>query len=93
VGYAPVEKVESAVTEVDKSAAKPADDVEQDTAAVLRAAQGLVLQATMLGEQPRAVINGQALKPGEKVRGFELREIRAGDVVLRMDGIDVRLER
>ncbi|MCC7191404.1 MAG: hypothetical protein IT444_01370 [Phycisphaeraceae bacterium] len=91
-GYARIEKVEATVTQVGKSDPKPADESEQVSVTVLRAAKGLVLQTTMLGENPRAMINGQVLKPGEKIRGFELKQVNSRDVILEMEGIEVRLE-
>lgn len=91
-GYARTGKVETTVTQVEKSDPKPADETEQVSVTVLRAAKGLVLQTTMLGEHPRAMISGQVLKPGEKIRGFELKEVNPRDVILEMEGIEIRLE-
>lgn len=60
--------------------------------AVRRAARGLVLQSTVAGDPPRAVISGQVLQPGERINGLELRQVLPRQVVLESDGVEVRLE-
>ncbi len=74
-----------------KSDEKPTDDRHQDVE-VARAASGLVLQTTILGDQPRAMINGQVLRPGQKIKGFELKKVLPRQVMLEMNGIEVRLK-
>jgi hypothetical protein len=75
-----------------KSEVKPAD-VKPDAASLVRqAASGLALQTTILGDTPRALINGQLLAPGEKIRGFELKKVMPREVILEMNGVELRLE-
>jgi hypothetical protein len=64
-------------------------DVQQQ---VLDARHGLVLQTTILGDRPRAMINGQVMSPGDKIGGFTLRKVLPRGVILEMNGIEVRLE-
>ena len=45
---------------------------------IIRAqARSLTLQSTMLSENPVAIINGQVLRVGEWINGFEVTEITA----------------
>lgn len=71
-----------------KSTPQPADPNQQAQAA----ARGLTLQTTMLGDVPRAMINGQLLKVGESVQGFVLIQIQQRHVILQRDDVQVRLE-
>jgi hypothetical protein len=73
--------------EPDKSGPQVADDNQQTTPT----AKGLVLQTTILGTPPRALINGRLLVPGDRINGFTLRRILRREVVLEMNGIEVRL--
>jgi len=57
-------------------------DVE-DTA---RLAAALRLQSTVLGDEPRAMINGSLVGPGQKVMGFVVKEIMHRQVVVERDG-------
>lgn len=61
-------------------------------AAIRTAAQTLVLNSTLLGPQPRAVINGVLLAPGETIQGFTLKEVRSRQVTVTRDGFEVVLE-
>ncbi len=70
----------------EKSAAHPADERE---AAGLAA--GLRLQSTVLGVEPRALINGQVMTPGEIIRGFRLQQVLDRQVVLERDGLAIVL--
>ena len=70
-----------------KSVAERADDNPQ----AAPSAQGLVLQSTILGHPPRALINGRLLVPGDQINGFTLRRIVSREVILESHGIEVRL--
>jgi hypothetical protein len=70
-----------------KSGPQPADDRQR----AARGLRGLVLQSTILGEPARAVISGQVLVAGDRIGGFTLRRIERREVVLEMNGIEVRL--
>jgi hypothetical protein len=64
-------------------------DVQQQA---LSASRSLALQTTILGDRPRAVINGQVLAPGERINGFTLKKVMPRGVILEWNGIEVRLE-
>jgi len=64
---------------------KPEDDVAI-------ALQNLELHGTIGGDAPRAVINGQIVGMGEEIEGFELRKVMNRHVILRKNGVHVRLE-
>lgn len=51
----------------------------------------LVLQSTMLGQRPRAVINGQVVAPGQTIHGHRLIEVRPREVVLERNGVQIVL--
>lgn len=60
--------------------------------AVLAEASSLKLQSTMLGARSRAMIDGVLLETGQTIRGFELIEVRARQVTLVKQGVEVTLE-
>lgn len=74
-----------------KSPPKPVDVVDE-AALVRQAAKGLVLQSTVFGESPTALISGELISPGQTIRGFTLKKIEQRQVVLEKNGIEVRLE-
>lgn len=90
-GYPRVEKPE-VIKVAEKSVAKPVDEKSDAAALVAKAAHGLSLQTTILGDAPRALINGQLLAPGDKIRGFELKRVMPREVILEMNGVELRLE-
>jgi len=55
-------------------------------------AQSLKLQSMMLGSSPVALINGQALRPGDSINGFLVKEISARGCVVTKDGVEVVLQ-
>lgn len=70
----------------------PTTDERLRLEAVVRAAASeLDLQSTIVGDEPRAVINGKLLRPGENIDGFELREVQARRVILENQGVRVQL--
>ncbi len=50
-------------------------------------ATGLRLQSTVLGREPRAIVNGRTLAPGQDIRGFRVVRIHERHVVLERDGL------
>ena len=86
---------EGNTTTVAKSTSNSTDDSGQrrEAEAAVRAAAGtLVLKSTLLGPQPRAVINGVLLAPGEPISGFTLKEVRSRAVTITRDGFEIVLE-
>jgi hypothetical protein len=52
----------------------------------------LKLETTITGRSPLAVINGQAIRPGQNIGGFELVKVKQRSVVLKMHDRQVELE-
>ncbi len=78
-----------------KSGLDPTDEQKQQMArelAVLAAAGSLTLQATLLDEPNRALINGELIEEGQVIQGFELRNVEERKVTLVRDGVEVVLE-
>jgi hypothetical protein len=79
-------------------AKSPADQVDESTRAdakmleVRLAAQNLKLQSTLNGNEPRALINGVLLSPGEQIEGFVLRQVDGRKAVLEKEGVEIVLE-
>lgn len=89
--YTRVVKDEIAPRPVEKSVVKTTDEKVRVTPGAPQA-NGLVLQTTIQGEHPRAMINGQVLTPGQKINGFVLRKVLPRQVILEMNGVEIRLE-
>lgn len=95
--YARVVKAEQALPVVvesvvpEKSRSETADE-QQRIREVQRAASSLTLQSTVLGDSPRAVINGVPVTPGKKINGFVVKQIHARFVVIEMNGVEIKLE-
>ena len=51
----------------------------------------LALEGTILGEHPRALINGKLYKPGQTVEGFQIKRIGDRRVIVHKNGVDVKL--
>lgn len=81
--------VEAVVPE--KSRSETADE-QQRIREAQRAASSLTLQSTVLGDSPRAVINGVPVAPGKKIGGFLVKQIHARYVVIEMNGVEIKLE-
>ena len=88
--YEPVED-ETNAQEPGKSPAEPADD-RGWRRAVREAASELSLQSVVTGDQPRAIINGQLVAPGQAVDGFTVTRVAERFVELEKDGMTVRLK-
>ncbi|QDU70201.1 hypothetical protein [Mucisphaera calidilacus] len=54
-------------------------------------AQQLSLQAVVLGSEPRAVINGTTVRPGQAIDGFKLLRVGRRHADLEMHGTTVRI--
>lgn len=52
---------------------------------------GMALQSTILGQRPRAVINGRIVAAGQQVDGFMVRRILPREVVVERQGVEHRL--
>jgi hypothetical protein len=64
--------------------------VADERAAIEAEARGtIVLEATMLGTVPTALINGRRCRVGEVVKGFTLKRIAADHVVIERDGVQL----
>jgi hypothetical protein len=59
---------------------------------VLAEAHSLGLQTTMVGSSPTAMINGQVLRVGDVIRGFQVVEISSRSCTLVKDEVRVTLE-
>lgn len=70
----------------------PADKAKEREKAIRAEAADLRVQSTILGAQPRALINGQLLAPGEAIQGFKLSEVRPRSVTLTKESIEIVLE-
>lgn len=70
----------------------PLADEHQQTAVQDRIAAVLKLQTTILGENPRAMINGQLVAPGESIRCFMIKKILPRQVILENQGMEVILD-
>lgn len=73
---------------------KSRTDLPDDNArieAVREWANTLVLQAAIVGEHPRAMINSQVYRLGDKINGFTIRRVEARLVVLEDQGIEIHL--
>ena len=69
----------------------PADNTNALLAQVREKGRALQLQSVLMGTEPRALLNGQLLRVGDKIRGFELKEIKSRSVVLEMTGIQIEI--
>ena len=87
--YEPI-KDERTQAPPEKSAPEPTDE-SQRRSAVRQAAAELSLQSVVSGEQPRAVINGQMLAKGQRIDGFTVVQVAKRFVLIRKDGVTVRL--
>ncbi len=74
-----------------KSVPDPTDS-KRDREAVIAEAHTLSLQSTLLGERPRAMINGQLLAPGQKIQGFEVLEVQPRQVTVRKNQVLISLK-
>jgi hypothetical protein len=58
---------------------------------IRRDAAGLVLQSTVIGRDPTAMVSGRLVRLGDRLDAFEVVEIGPGRVVVRKDGVRVVL--
>jgi hypothetical protein len=75
-----------------KSDPKPVDVPPDWKAIVEKEAVGLVLQSTMFSGQPRALISGELVSPGQTIKGFTLKSVAQREAVLEKHGIQIKLE-
>ena len=74
-----------------KSSAIPSDEQERIKAAAT-AFSGLRLETTIMGETPKALINGKLVGVGKNIAGFKVKQILSHSVVLERQGRDYRLD-
>lgn len=75
----PVEQVEPVIT-------------PQQRVARMLEENPLELQGTVLGDRPRALINGKVYNQGGAVHGFTLKQVDDRRAVIEREGVEVRLE-
>ncbi|QNN24601.1 hypothetical protein HED60_20775 [Planctomycetales bacterium ZRK34] len=75
-----------------KSVLDPTDDLEQQMRVIKAEAGDLKLQSTILGAQPRAMINGTLIGPGQNIAGFTVTEIRPRSITITKNGVTLELE-
>lgn len=73
----------------DSPAPMPAADPSE---AARAASQALRLQAVMLGDEPRAVVNGRVYRVGEAVGEFVIRRIERRGIVVQKDDVAVNID-
>lgn len=87
---------EQTLQSIPKSIGNPADDLSRTQqelqSAVALEGRNLKLQSTLMGKISRAMINGVLMEPGDRIQGFELKEVRPRQVTLVKDDIEVVLE-
>jgi len=88
--YFPIEVEES--KQPVKSTQTDADNPNALAAAIRQKAMQLRLQTTILGNDPKALIDGQLLKPGDRIKGFRVLDVTRRTVILEMNGIEIELE-
>ena len=71
----------------EKSVPQPSDVTPRVTVGT----SGLVLQATILGQHPCALINGQVVLPGQRIKGYVLRKVLPQRVIVEMNGVEITL--
>jgi len=54
-------------------------------------AEALTVQSTMLGPSPTALVNGQVLRQGDWISGFQVKQIATEYVIVSKDGVNVTL--
>ena len=68
----------------DKRKALPADVREK--------IEKLQLQSITLGTEPKAMINGQLLSPGQVIGGFTLERVNRRSVIMKWNGYEIQIE-
>ena len=84
VGKPPKEPV--AIIEDEPDPDQSDDQVEQS------ARKNLVLQGTILGDDPRALVNGRIYTLGKKVDGYVIKKIEHRRIVIEMKGTEMVLQ-
>jgi len=76
-----------------KTPASPAEDIKQALQkAVIAQARSLVLQSTVVGAVPTAMINGRNLAVSDWINGFEVTEVTTRSCTVRKQDVEVVLE-
>jgi hypothetical protein len=72
-------------------ATKPTSVTDDRAAIAAEARSTIVLDATMLGSDPTALINGRQCRVGNVVRGFTVKKIAADHVIIERDGVKLQV--
>jgi hypothetical protein len=72
--------------------APPVPDEHAKALAIKEQSKGLVLQSTVLGSRPGAIINAGVFHLDDHVGGFRVVAIRAREVIVEKDGITLAIE-
>lgn len=81
--------------EVEKSMSSQADQRQQRSILVenlRKEAGGLKLQTTLMGDHPKALINGQLVEPGGVIAGFNVVQVGPRRVELERDGVRLEIQ-
>ena len=65
--------------------------IDAHAAIAAEARNTIVLDATMLGSDPTALINGRQCRVGNVVKGFTVKRIAADHVVIERDGVRLKV--
>ena len=71
------------------SGTKAAETPDLRAAVVADAQRSIVVQAIVLGAEPKAMINGTLCRVGQVVKGFSVRKIEDRRIVLEKQGIEL----
>jgi hypothetical protein len=80
------------IPETGKSQTQTSDDSQHQSRAIEAQAKALKLQSTLLGNRPRALINGVLLEVGQTIAGFEVIQIAPRQVTIRKNDTLIQLE-
>jgi hypothetical protein len=86
----PPEVVSAPAVTTAPTAVKPSA-VDARAAIAADARNTIVLDATMLGSDPTALINGRQCRVGNVVKGFTVKRIAADHVVIERDGVRLKV--
>jgi len=76
---------------IDNGGADGSEEFQQRMRRIRAEAADLVLQSTIVGTSPTAIINDRVVRVGEKIGGFRVIEVTARNCVVEKDEVKVRL--
>lgn len=84
---------EQPVAEAPKECNEPVqDEVTEAQAIRAQAKSALTLESTVISTTPTAIINGQVLRKGDWIKGFEVIEVRNRSALVAQKGVQVILD-